>query len=94
MQRKSQLLRITGRVQGVSYRASMLDEAQRLGLTGWVRNLSDGSVEALVQGTEADLKQILAWAYQGPTAARVDKILVEEQKFLEEFQGFSQWPTK
>ncbi len=67
-------LRIHGRVQGVSYRASAQIEAQRLGLSGWVRNRSDGSVEALVAGRQDAIDRFIDWARRGPPAARVDRI--------------------
>lgn len=69
-------LRIHGRVQGVYYRASMVAEATRLGLHGWVRNRSDGSVEALVQGAADAVQTLIAWAHQGPEAARVERVQV------------------
>jgi len=69
-------LRITGRVQGVCYRASTRREAERLGLAGWVRNLPDGSVEAEVEGPEANLQSLIAWCHQGPPRARVDAVAV------------------
>lgn len=70
-------LKITGRVQGVYYRASMLQEAQKLGLTGWVMNRSDGSVEAVAEGGKTKLEELIAWCHQGPQGARV--VGVEEQ---------------
>lgn len=69
-------LRIHGRVQGVYYRASMVAEATRLGLHGWVRNRSDGSVEALVQGAADAVQTLIDWAHQGPEAARVERVQV------------------
>ncbi len=69
-------LLISGRVQGVWYRESMRQEAQRLGITGWVRNLADGRVEALVQGETDAVEALIRWAWQGPPAARVDDIQV------------------
>ena len=69
-------LRITGIVQGVGYRYALEREARRLGLTGWVRNRADGSVEALAQGSQAALEQLSAWARRGPPAARVANVLV------------------
>lgn len=69
-------LLIAGRVQGVFYRASMVEQAQAAGLHGWVRNLRDGRVEALVQGPQPALDTLLAWCRQGPPAARVDEVLV------------------
>ena len=71
---KSKLLRIHGKVQGVYYRESMKNEAKRLGVTGWVRNRKDGCVEALVQGEEGPVNEILDWCRQGPPSARVDKV--------------------
>jgi len=69
-------LRINGRVQGVCYRASMTEEATRLGLQGWVRNRQDGSVEALAQGPASAVQALIDWAHQGPRMARVDEVLV------------------
>ncbi|HET8730975.1 MAG TPA: acylphosphatase [Moraxellaceae bacterium] len=72
---KQQLhLLVTGRVQGVSYRANAAAMAQRLGLCGWVRNLADGRVELLAQGDEKPLRSLLAWAHQGPAQARVEHV--------------------
>lgn len=67
-------LQIRGRVQGVYYRASMVDEARRLGATGWVRNRLDGSVEAMACGTHAQLNALVKWAWQGPPAAAVSDV--------------------
>ena len=69
---------VTGRVQGVSYRATTVDEAQRLGITGWVRNRSDGSVELEAEGSAEVIAKLLAWCEQGPSLARVSHLAVEE----------------
>ena len=69
---------IHGRVQGVFYRAWSLAEATSLGLRGWVRNRSDGSVEMLVHGSEADVTRMFALCQEGPPAARVDQVDVEQ----------------
>ncbi len=69
---------ISGRVQGVSYRASTVDEARRLGLTGWVRNRPDGSVEVEAEGAPAQITALLGWCEQGPPAARVAEVTCEE----------------
>ncbi len=68
---------ITGRVQGVWYRAGMAREAQRLGVTGWVRNRADGSVEAMVAGNAEQVAAIMNWARRGPPAAQVEHVAVE-----------------
>jgi acylphosphatase len=70
---------VTGRVQGVSYRASTADEASRLGVVGWVRNLPDGSVELEAEGDPARIAELLRWCEHGPPAARVTHVAVEER---------------
>ncbi len=65
---------ITGRVQGVFYRASTRDAALRFKVNGYVRNMPDGSVEAVFQGSKASVEQILEWCKEGPAGAMVDKI--------------------
>ena len=84
-------LRIRGRVQGVGYRWSMLQEARRLGLCGWVRNRHDGSVETVVAGPPAALQDIVAWAHRGPALARVESVEVLQAQGS--FDGFEQRPT-
>lgn len=65
---------VSGRVQGVYFRQSTAQEAQRLGLDGWVRNLPDGRVEGCAGGRAEALAQLRAWLKQGPPAARVDAV--------------------
>lgn len=65
---------LTGRVQGVCFRWACRDEAIRLGLTGWVRNLADGRVEVTAEGPEARLDALRAWLSKGPPSARVTKL--------------------
>jgi acylphosphatase len=67
-------LRITGRVQGVYYRANAAEAARRLGLVGRVRNLPDGSVEATAEGPPGSLTAFVAWCHEGPPHARVDQV--------------------
>lgn len=81
-------LKIRGRVQGVYYRYSMVREAQNLGLTGWVRNLEDGSVEAVAEGERVNIEALIAWSRQGPAGARVDGVDVQWQSADESFSGF------
>lgn len=69
---------VSGRVQGVGFRAFAVREATRLGLDGWVRNLPDGRVEAIARGSEDGLAQFLAALRRGPLAARVDEVVVAE----------------
>lgn len=72
-------IRVNGFVQGVGFRAAMRDEARKLGITGWVRNRADGSVEALVQGPPAALDAIIHWAGRGPPGARVADVQISER---------------
>ena len=65
---------VTGRVQGVFYRASMRTEADRLGVSGWVRNADDGTVHAHLEGPHPALEELLAWCRTGPPQARVDEV--------------------
>jgi acylphosphatase len=72
-------LRITGLVQGVSYRASTQDEARRLGVHGWVRNLPNGDVEAVAEAEPEVLERFVAWCRKGPSEARVESVAVTDQ---------------
>ena len=67
---------ISGRVQGVAFRIATVEEAQRLGLDGWVRNLRDGRVEALVEGERPKVEALVAWCHHGPPPARVMDVQV------------------
>ena len=81
-------LTISGRVQGVSFRMSAWEQAQRLGLTGWVKNLPDGRVELVAEGDAVALRQILAWAQNGPRFAHVSLVEVDESEASGEFSSF------
>ncbi|GEM_PF-1960573 len=70
--RARRIVRVEGRVQGVGFRISTLMQAERLGIVGTVRNLTDGSVEADVEGSPEPLAQMVAWLREGPPSARVD----------------------
>lgn len=85
-------LMISGRVQGVGFRYSMLEEAERLGVTGWVRNRRDGTVEAVVDGAAGAVDAILAWARRGPRGAHVTDVEVAE--IPESFERFELRPTE
>lgn len=67
-------LNIFGQVQGVGFRYHLSEQAQRLGITGWVRNRRGGSVEAMIEGTPEAMEALLAWARLGPPAARVERV--------------------
>lgn len=71
-------LKITGRVQGVWYRAWTRETAESLGLNGWVRNRMDGSVEALVNGEASQVDDLIKRCWDGPSAAKVDGVSVAE----------------
>ncbi|HLY74800.1 MAG TPA: acylphosphatase [Planctomycetota bacterium] len=79
---------ISGMVQGVGYRWSCQRAAQGIGVTGWVRNLPDGRVEAVAQGTKEQVEQLIAWCYRGPEEARVSDIAVSYGETAEDFQDF------
>jgi acylphosphatase len=86
-------LRITGRVQGVGFRYAMQSEAARRGLSGWVRNRRDGSVEALVQGEAGAVEALVDWARRGPAGARVDALRSEAAEGEPVPAGFELRPT-
>jgi acylphosphatase len=86
-------LLISGRVQGVAYRFSMVDMAERLGIRGWVRNRTNGDVEAVVQGAPDAVEAIIEWARRGPSLAIVKTVLINEAA-VEDFTRFERWPTR
>ena len=89
----ARLVQISGRVQGVGFRYSMQREAMRLGVRGWVRNRRDGSVEALVQGSEESVAALTAWARRGPAGASVAELRVASAEPQPSLAGFEQRPT-
>ena len=76
----SKKIYISGRVQGVGFRFHAHEQAMKLGLKGWVRNLPDGRVEMLLFGEESPVKNMIKWAHSGPPTAAVDKVEVQETK--------------
>jgi acylphosphatase len=81
-------VKIAGRVQGVYFRASACQEAQSLGITGWVRNCSDGSVELVAEGAREKLDQLIAWCHRGPVGALVAEVSVRWEDPEHSFHGF------
>ncbi len=79
---------VRGRVQGVYFRASAQREARRLGLSGWVKNRPDGSVEILAEGEEVAIRELYGWAQKGPSAARVDRVDTRWRGFTGEYAEF------
>jgi len=79
---------ITGEVQGVSFRYFTQRVALQQRVSGWVRNLPSGEVEALFEGEETDVRTVLDWCRRGPDAASVDDMRVEMQTYTGEFAGF------
>lgn len=88
------LVRVRGRVQGIGYREACVRRAQALGITGWVRNRVDGSVEVMLQGPPEQLSDMCSWLRDGPPAALVDKLEVTQvQPPLPRFVHFDRLPT-
>ena len=80
---------IIGRVQGVWFRASTKQKAEQLGLKGWVRNTSDGHVEAVFEGDEEILKDMIEWCKTGPRLAKVHDVQIKNEKPTDEFDQFN-----
>lgn len=81
--------RISGRVQGVAFRFYTVREAERLGLSGWVRNLSDGSVELEAEGARVVLESLISWCQQGPAMATVVRVEHRWEDPSGEYRGFT-----
>jgi acylphosphatase len=79
---------VSGRVQGVFYRASALEQAQSLNLTGWVKNLADGSVEVVAEGPRHALEGLVEWCRRGPPAAEVEDVSLRWGPHRAEFRTF------
>jgi len=87
MQRRVRF-RVSGRVQGVAYRASAVDAALRQGVVGWVRNLASGDVDGLAQGEASAVDAFLAWAAKGPPGARVDRLVTDDEEVVDGLTRF------
>ncbi len=80
---------IEGRVQGVFFRQHTQEEAFRLGVKGWVKNRRDGRVEAVFEGEQERVDQIIQWCHRGPSEARVAQVHVTLENYTGEFEDFS-----
>lgn len=80
---------VHGRVQGVSFRAYTVDEANRLGVVGWVRNLPDRTVEVMAEGSTRQLQQLLTWLYRGSPAAHVTQVEANWYPAVGDFTAFT-----
>ncbi len=85
-------VRVYGCVQGVGFRYATMQQAQQLAVRGWVRNRSDGSVEATIQGSAQQLELMHAWLKQGPRHARVDRIEARTVEDAPAYPDFTQYP--
>lgn len=81
---------VTGKVQGVGFRMATVRQAHSLGIAGWVRNLEDGAVEALLQGAHDRIDKMLSWLNVGPPAARVDGVQAMEVQDDRRYDRFEQ----
>ncbi len=88
MEKKTLHAIVEGRVQGVSFRGFTCQEAVNLGLTGWVRNRPDGSVEALFSGEDEAVNRMVTWLHRGSPMSKVDHVHIEEQDVEESFATF------
>jgi acylphosphatase len=80
---------ITGRVQGVFFRAKTKREAMKLGIQGYVKNLANGSVEAVFQAEPLKISQMIKWCNKGPAASSVEHVLTEQIEHVINFDGFT-----
>jgi len=79
---------ISGRVQGVWFRANTKKKAEQLGLKGWVRNTNNGCVEAVFQGDEKKVNEMINWCHQGPPLSKVEKVDVTKKQSIDIFEDF------
>lgn len=82
-------VQIFGKVQGVFYRLSTQETAQAAGVKGWVRNVSDGSVEAVFEGNQTAVARVLQWCHDGPGQARVERVVTQNEPYSNRHDGFT-----
>jgi acylphosphatase len=80
---------VSGKVQGVYFRQNTLIVATEHGVMGWVRNLPDGRVEAILEGEQENVSKVIKWCHRGPPEARVDDLNVKYEKYIGEFRDFT-----
>lgn len=83
------ILKISGKVQGVFFRAYTLEKANDLCVTGWVANESDGTVTVVAEGPENQVNQLVDWCHSGPSNAYVEKVEIQTATYTGEFEEFS-----
>jgi len=79
---------VSGHVQGVSFRYYTKEQAEDLDVNGWIKNLPDGKVEAVFEGEESAVNQMIEFCRHGSTGAHVNDVQAQKEKFINEFQGF------
>jgi len=82
-------VKISGRVQGVFFRVSTKEKAEQLRIKGWVRNTKDGCVEAVFEGEDRLVDQMIEWCFRGPPQSKVENVEVNEQNPTDSFVNFS-----
>lgn len=80
---------VSGRVQGVNFRAHTREQARLTGVSGWVRNLDDGRVEAVFEGPRPAVQRLISWCYAGPTRASIERVEVIWERPTGKEQGFT-----
>lgn len=79
---------VKGKVQGVFFRQALKVKAKQNNVSGWVKNLKDGRVEAVLEGEDVDVSSVVEWCHAGPANARVEDIEIRNEKFKNEFEKF------
>lgn len=79
---------ITGKVQGVFFRQALKVTATKNGASGWVKNLKDGRVEAVIEGEDLSVSRVVEWCHAGPANARVEDVEIRNEKYQQEFSAF------
>lgn len=88
MEKKRVHVWIRGRVQGVFFRAYTRDAARKAGVAGFVRNLPDGSVEAVFEGDDDNVERMIRWCYEGSPLSRVDSVDMRDEVYTGDYHGF------